>query len=61
MENEKQTQLLFEQINTLMAQFAEEHPKTTKVAHKKARAILGEVKKLISPYNNASVLEDKAK
>jgi hypothetical protein len=59
METEKQTSVLFEKLVTLFAQFKEEHPKTTKVAHKKARALLSEVKKLISPYNNASVQEDK--
>lgn len=58
---EKQTQILFEQINKLFTQFTEEHNKLTKVAHKNARKYLGELKKLISPYNNASVLEDKQK
>lgn len=57
---QKQTELLCEQIEKLYLQFKEEHVKTTKVAHKNARKYLGELKKLISPYNNASVQEDKA-
>jgi hypothetical protein len=57
----KQTQLLFEQMQNLFVQFKEEHEKPTKVAHKKARALAGELKKLISPYNAASVQEDKVK
>ena len=56
---QKQTEVLFEQINKLVEQFKEEHVKPTKTAHRVARKHLGELKKLISPYNNASVLEDK--
>lgn len=55
------TQELYTQISELFAKFQEEQAKTTKVAHREARKILGEVKKLISPYNQASVNEDKAK
>jgi hypothetical protein len=58
---EKNTQVIFEQMQTLFAQLKEEHEKPTKVAHKKARLLAGELKKLISPYNSLSVAEDKAK
>lgn len=55
------TQELYTQIESLFEQFKAEQAKPTKVAHREARKILGEVKKLISPYNQASVNEDKAK
>ena len=55
------TQELYTQITELFSKFQEEQAKTTKVAHREARKLLGELKKLISPYNQASVNEDKAK
>ena len=55
------TQELHAQITELFEKFQQEQAKPTKVAHREARKVLGELKKLISPYNQASVNEDKAK
>ena len=52
-------QELFEQMSKLFAQFTEEHNKTTKVSQKNARTAIGDLKKLITDYRQASVEESK--
>jgi len=53
------TQELFEQIETLYADFKDGHEGTSKAAHGRARKALGELKKLVTEYRKASVAEDK--
>ena len=53
------TQELFEQIETLYADFKAGHEAPTKAAHGRARKALGEIKKLVTEYRKASVEEDK--
>jgi hypothetical protein len=55
------TQEIFEKIEELFGEFKTEHSKTTKKAHNNARKALGEIKKLVSDYRKASILEDKTK
>lgn len=50
---------LFEQIEKLYEEFKENHAQTTKAAQKRARKAIGEIKKLVTPYRKASVLEEK--
>ena len=50
---------LFEQMTKLFAEFTEEHNKTTKVSQKNARTAIGDLKKLITDYRQASVEESK--
>jgi hypothetical protein len=52
---------IYEQLTELWDDFILEHPKTTKVAHGRARRALTGIKKLISGYKKASVSEDKVK
>ena len=52
---------IYEQLTELWDEFILEHPKTTKVAHRRARRALTGIKKLISGYKKASVSEDKVK
>jgi hypothetical protein len=52
---------LFEKIDALYAEFKAEHAKTTKAAASRARKLIGEIKKLASPYRQASVAEAKTK
>lgn len=52
-------QALFEQISTLYSEFAEAHNSTKKKDAAIARKKAGEIKKLITPYNQASVAEAK--
>ena len=52
-------QELFEEISKLFATFVEEHNKTTKVSQKNARTAIGDLKKLITDYRQASVEETK--
>ena len=53
------TQELFDKIDTLYETFKAEHAGKSKAAHGRARKALGEVKKLITEYRQASVAEDK--
>jgi len=52
-------QELFEQMSTLWNTFVEEHNKTTKVSQKNARTAIGDLKKLVTDYRQASVEEAK--
>lgn len=52
-------QELFEKINALYQEFATEHNGTTKKSQANARKAIGEVKKLITEYRQASVSETK--
>jgi len=53
-------QELYEQINELYAKFTEGHNSKFKKGAGDARKALGAIKKLITPYNKASVEEAKA-
>ena len=50
---------LFEQMKKLWEQFDAEHNKTTKVSQKNARTLIGDLKKLVTDYRQASVEETK--
>jgi hypothetical protein len=50
---------IYTQMATLWAKFSEEHDKTSKAAHGRARKHLGEMKKLVTDYRKASITEDK--
>lgn len=53
-------QELFEQLTGLFSTFTDEHNGTTKASQQRARKALGEVKKLVTDYRKASVLESKS-
>jgi hypothetical protein len=50
---------IYEQLTKLWSEFDENHNATTKVSNTRARKALGEIKKLITPYRQASTDEDK--
>lgn len=50
---------LFQQMTQLWEQFTAEHNKTTKVSQKNARTLIGDLKKLVTDYRQASVEETK--
>jgi hypothetical protein len=50
---------IYTQMATLWAKFSEEHDKTSKAAHGRARKHLGDMKKLVTEYRKASIAEDK--
>ena len=52
-------QELFENMKVLWAKFEEEHNKTTKVSQKNARTAIGDLKKLVTDYRQASVEDSK--
>ena len=52
-------QELFEQIVEQMNTLQEENGKSTKVSQQRARKAAGAIKKLITPYKQASVAESK--
>ena len=52
-------QELFEKIDGLYAEFVAQHNGTTKKSQANARKAIGEVKKLITEYRQASVAEQK--
>jgi hypothetical protein len=52
-------QELFEQMTQLWETFVVEHSKTTKVSQKNARTAIGDLKKLVTDYRQASVEETK--
>ncbi len=54
-------QELYEQMVALFAQFQEGHNATTKKGAAQARKAASGIKKLITPYNQASVAADKEK
>jgi hypothetical protein len=51
---------IFEAIKSLFLKFEEEHNKTTKVSQKNARTAIGDLKKLVTDYRQASVEETKS-
>ena len=51
---------LFEQMTQLWNSFVTEHNKTTKVSQKNARTAIGDLKKLVTDYRQASVEETKS-
>jgi len=53
-------QEIFETIKELFTKFEEEHNKTTKVSQKNARTAIGDLKKLVTDYRQASVEETKS-
>ena len=55
------TEQLFEQIDSLYAEFRENHQGTTKAAKGRARKALGEIKKLVTEYRKVSTAENKVK
>ena len=52
-------QEIFEQLEQLWETFKAEHNSTKKVSAGRARKALGEMKKLVTPYRQASVEEAK--
>ena len=50
---------LFEQMAKLWNTFVDEHKKSTKVSQKNARTAVGELKKLVTEYRQASVEDAK--
>lgn len=49
----------YDQLKALWAEFEANHNATSKVSDTRARKALGEIKKLVTPYRNASVEEAK--
>ena len=52
-------QEIYEQLKALWAEFDSNHNATTKVSDTRARKALGEIKKVVTPYRNASAEEAK--
>jgi hypothetical protein len=50
---------LFQTMKQLWEQFEVEHNKTTKVSQKNARTFIGDLKKVVTDYRQASVEETK--
>jgi hypothetical protein len=50
---------IYEQLKQLWEEFDANHNATTKVSNTRARKALGEIKKLATPYRQASTEEDK--
>ena len=50
---------LFQTMKQLWEQFEVEHNKTTKVSQKNARTLIGDLKKVVTDYRQASVEETK--
>lgn len=53
------SQELFETLEGLWEDFKENHEDDTKVAAKRARKSLGEIKKLVTEYRKSSVEENR--
>lgn len=53
------TQEIYEQVKQLWEEFETNHNATTKVSGTRARKALGDIKKLVTPYRQASVEESK--
>jgi hypothetical protein len=47
-------------MKELFNKFEEEHNKTTKVSQKNARTLIGDLKKVVTDYRQASVEETKS-
>lgn len=54
-------QEIYEEMVKLMNEFTTQHNTTTKKGAASARKAAGALKKLITPYNQASIAADKAK
>ena len=52
-------QEVFEQIDALYETFKAENAGTTKASQQRARKAIGEIKKLVTEYRKASVVESK--
>ena len=52
-------QEVYEQLKALWLDFESNHAATTKVSDTRARKALGEIKKMVTPYRNASVEDAK--
>ena len=52
-------QEVYDQLKALWVEFEANHAATSKVSDTRARKALGEIKKLVTPYRNASVEEAK--
>jgi hypothetical protein len=50
---------LFQTMKELWNKFEEEHNKTTKVSQKNARTAIGDLKKVVTDYRQASVEDTK--
>ena len=50
---------LFQTMKQLWEQFEVEHNKTTKVSQKNARTLIGDLKKIVTDYRQASVEDTK--
>jgi hypothetical protein len=55
------SQEILDKVVELLETLKEEHSKTSKAAHGRARKVSGEIKKLMSEYKKASTAEDKSK
>ena len=53
-------QELFEQIVSHFEEFEAHHSGTTKVSQRRARAAIGSIKKLITPYKKANMEATKS-
>ena len=51
---------IFQTLKGLWNKFEEEHNKTTKVSQKNARTLIGDLKKVVTDYRQASVEETKS-
>jgi len=51
---------VFQKLKALWETFEAEHNKTTKVSQKNARTAIGDLKKIVTDYRQASVEETKA-
>jgi hypothetical protein len=52
---------ILDKVTELLVVLTEEHNKTSKAAHSRARKTSGEIKKLMAEYKKASTAEDKTK
>jgi hypothetical protein len=55
------SQEILDKATELFSILSEEHNKTSKAAHGRARKTSGEIKKLMAEYKKASTAEDKTK
>lgn len=53
------SQEILDKVTELLETLKEEHNKTSKAAHGRARKVSGEIKKLMAEYKKASTAEDK--
>jgi hypothetical protein len=53
------SQEILDKVVELLETLKEEHYKTSKAAHSRARKVSGEIKKLMAEYKKASTAEDK--